>query len=132
HPDLALFEGERCASCHLEHNGEVRMVLEDQRFCASCHADLDEHMHSPAKVGTATDFLADHPALRFSLLEWQAQTRSWKQGERQSADENLRETSHLTFDHAQHLDPEGVKNEAGRWEVLDCDSCHTPAADAIN
>lgn len=132
HPDLALFDGERCASCHHEHNGEVRMVLEDQRFCADCHGGLDARMHGTPTVGSATDFLADHPPLRFSLLEWQAQTRSWTQSERQQADAALREASRLSFDHAQHLDPDGVKNEAGSWEVLACDSCHTPAADAIN
>ncbi|MFN3712945.1 MAG: cytochrome c3 family protein [Alcanivoracaceae bacterium] len=132
HPDLPMFDGERCASCHHEHNGEARMVFEDQRFCASCHNDLGRRMTTSPQVERATDFLADHPPFRLSLLEWQADTRSWLQGHRREVSASLRENSHLKFDHALHLDAEGIKNDDGVWEVLACGNCHQPALDGIN
>lgn len=132
HPDAGLFDGERCASCHHEHNGEQRMVFEDQRFCADCHASLDQRMSSEPQVGKATDFHADHPAFRLSMLQWQDDSREWLQSPRLTVDESLHDNSNLKFDHAGHLDVEGIKNNDGDWEVLSCDSCHEMALDGIN
>ena len=132
HPDMPLFDGERCASCHHEHNGEARMVFEDQRFCSSCHGDLDQRMSTVPEVARATDFHADHPPFRLSLLAWQAQEQRWRHSPRQEVTDALREHSHLTFDHAVHLDTGGVKNDTGDYEVLTCGSCHQPALDGIN
>jgi len=132
HPDTSMFEGERCASCHHEHNGEKRMVFDDQRFCADCHGELQHRMSDTPTVEQATDFYADHPEFRLSMLQWQPQSQSWLQSPRQTVAESLQESSHLTFDHAKHLDPLGIKNEDGDWQVLSCNSCHQVAAGGIN
>jgi predicted CXXCH cytochrome family protein len=132
HSDIVMFDGERCASCHHEHNGEQRMVFDDQRFCADCHGNLEQRMSEMPAVGRAVDFHADHPDFRLSLLQWQPQSRSWLQSPRQVVDASLLENSHLQFDHALHLDPEGIKNDAGDWQVLNCANCHEMALDGIN
>lgn len=132
HPGLGMFDGERCASCHHEHNGEARMVFEDQRFCSNCHADLDRRLSNLPEVERATDFTADHPPFRLSLLSWSAEKKRWRQSGRHEVNEKLREHSHLTFDHAAHLDPDGIKNETGEYEVLTCSNCHQPSLDEIN
>lgn len=132
HADADMFEGERCASCHHEHNGEQRMVFDDQRFCTDCHGDLQERMSDVPTVERATDFHQDHPPFRLSLLQWQPQSHSWLQSPRQVVDQGLQESSHLKFDHATHLDPQGIKNDAGDWQVLNCTDCHQMTVDGVN
>ncbi|MCC1497811.1 cytochrome c3 family protein [Alcanivorax sp. 1008] len=128
HPDTSMFEGERCASCHHEHNGEQRMVFDDQRFCSDCHGNLEQRMSDAPAVERATDFHADHPDFRLSLLQWQPQSQS----PRQAVDASLQESSHLTFDHATHLDPQGIKSDDGDWQVLNCGDCHQMTVGGVN
>ena len=132
HADAGMFDGERCASCHHEHNGEQRMVFDDQRFCADCHGSLQQRMSGAPTVERATDFHADHPDFRLSLLQWQATSNSWLQSPRQAVDASLQESSHLKFDHATHLDPQGIKNDTGDWQVLNCSNCHQMTLDGVN
>lgn len=131
HPAIALFDLQSCASCHHEHNEQQRMVMEDQRFCASCHKVLASVMGPKGQVSNASDFSLDHPDFRLSLLQPTLQDGDWKwlQTSRQSRTPELAEANHLLFDHQQHLDQEGMKNESGAYEVLECSSCHIPAAD---
>ena len=132
HADAGMFDGERCASCHHEHNGEQRMVFDDQRFCADCHGSLQQRMSGAPTVERATDFHADHPDFRLSLLQWQATSNSWLQSPRQAVDASLQESSHLKFDHGTHLDPQGIKNDTGDWQVLNCSNCHQMTLDGVN
>jgi hypothetical protein len=132
HADASMFDGERCASCHHEHNGEQRMVFDDQRFCSECHGNLQQRMSDVPSVEQATDFHADHPDFRLSLLQWQPQSQTWLQSPRQTVDASLQESSHLKFDHATHLDSEGIKNDNGDWQVLNCGDCHQMTLDGVN
>lgn len=133
HAAMSLFRTQDCASCHHEHNEQQRMVMEDQRFCASCHRVLASVMGPKGQVSNASDFSKDHPDFRLSMLEpvlkegdWQ-----WLQTGRKARTPDLKETNHLRFDHQQHLAADGMKNESGAYEVLECSSCHTPAADGF-
>ncbi len=133
HPANSLFGTQNCASCHHEHNEQQRMVMEDQRFCASCHRVLASVMGPRGQVSNASDFSHDHPDFRLSLLQPTLQDGDWQwlQTGRQARTEQLKEINHLRFDHQQHLAKEGMKNESGAYEVLECSSCHIPAADGF-
>lgn len=134
HPAKMLFSVQTCASCHHEHNEQQRMVMEDQRFCSSCHRVLATVMGKKAEVGNVSDFTSDHPDFRLSLLQpklvdgdW-----SWMQTGRTPWTEELKEQNHLRFDHQQHLDDGGLKNESGEYETLQCASCHQVSADGFS
>jgi len=92
----------RCANCHLEHKEPAQLVNRHQALCADCHA-------SPllgSEIEAASDFLDRHPEFSISLLQAPAETN-------------------LLFDHAKHLDPEGIVTPEGR-RVVECAECHVP------
>jgi predicted CXXCH cytochrome family protein len=114
----------RCASCHLEHNEPPQLVSEHQGLCADCHKGL------PPETGlaNASDFLLDHPGFRISLLRPQVNAKgeiAWEEHHLLLADAQGAEQSNLKFDHAAHLDPEGIVTPDGR-RVIECTECHQP------
>ncbi|MDZ7644664.1 MAG: FHA domain-containing protein [Woeseiaceae bacterium] len=113
----------RCASCHLEHNEPPQLISEHQGLCGDCHADGPAGTDLPP----ASDFLDDHPPFRVSLsvpvttagtTEWQTERRLLEQA-------RDAERSNLRFDHALHVDEDGVIGPDGR-QVLACQDCHRP------
>jgi predicted CXXCH cytochrome family protein len=133
HPASILFQEERCASCHREHNEQQRMVMDDQRFCVSCHGVLATALGKKAVVSNVSDFTNKHPDFRLNMLnpvlsdgDWH-----WQNSGRQTLTPELKEQNNLRFDHQQHLDVQGLKNETGAYEVLECSSCHTRAEDGF-
>ena len=90
----------RCASCHLEHNEPEQLVNQHQGLCGDCHAESTPD----AALGTAGDFLDDHPEFRAV---------------------DLVDDSKLIFDHAVHLDESGIVTPEGR-RVIECHECHAP------
>jgi pSer/pThr/pTyr-binding forkhead associated (FHA) protein len=88
----------RCASCHLEHNEPEQLVNQHQGLCGDCHANTPPD----ASLGTASDFLDDHP--EFKAVD-------------------LVDDSKLIFDHAAHLDQSGIVTPDGR-RVIECNECH--------
>lgn len=128
HPAEPLFGFQRCATCHREHNGQARLVLEDQRFCADCHRVIASVLGPYGEIRNVSDFSTGHPEFRLSLLKPELREGDWHWLEttRTEVTATLQETSHLAFDHQLHLDPEGVKAEDGNFRVLDCSSCHQP------
>ncbi|HWM68504.1 MAG TPA: cytochrome c3 family protein [Steroidobacteraceae bacterium] len=125
--DLALFDNERCAECHFEHKEPATLILRDPRLCTDCHARLDR-LKSDVQVENAADFGSDHPELRLAVLkedeivapgQWRPQ---WLESSNAAG---FKETSHLKFSHAQHLNPKGIKSPLGE-RVLQCSDCHRP------
>ncbi len=117
---FAAFDATRCASCHTEHQGQAQLVRSDQRFCANCHSDLS-HKTRNTHLLDVSDFGHGHPQFRPSLLRW----RDGREVvQRVSLSDHPQEQSGLTFSHAKHLDPRGVKSPKGKV-VLDCARCHT-------
>ena len=90
----------RCASCHLEHNEPQQLVNQHQGLCGDCHANT----LPSATLGTAGDFLDDHPDFELD----------------QSGQD-----SKLIFNHAVHLDESGIVTPEGR-RVVECSECHVP------
>jgi len=125
--DVALFDRERCAACHFEHKEPATLVLRDQRLCTDCHARLDR-LKSDPQIENAADFGTHHPEFRLAVLsqnelvapgQWAPQ---WLDANHEAT---FKETSHLKFSHAQHLNPKGIKSPTGE-RVLQCADCHRP------
>lgn len=90
----------RCASCHLEHNEPQQLVNQHQGLCGDCHANT----LPSATLGTASDFLDDHPDFELDPSG---------------------QDSKLIFNHAVHLDESGIVTPEGR-RVVECSECHVP------
>ncbi|MDH5264924.1 MAG: hypothetical protein OEX21_09270, partial [Betaproteobacteria bacterium] len=117
----ALFEGERCATCHRDHKGVKSTHRDDDRFCADCHRDVRSKANG-AQSQNVADFAKDHPAFRLSLPSEKG-LRRVRQGSGP-----LLEESNLVFTHAVHLDPAGVRHPDKGKVKLDCAACHHPDA----
>jgi predicted CXXCH cytochrome family protein len=130
--DISVFRGSQCTDCHREHKQPAALVQRDPRVCTDCHSDLKRRKPN-TKVEDATDFGADHPEFRVTVLASIPAARateglSWHPVRLDRNDpEHFVEHSHLRFSHAQHLDPKGVKSPTGE-RVLSCQDCHKPNA----
>lgn len=114
------FSATRCASCHVEHQGQAQVLRADQKFCANCHADLTRRV-AGTHLLDVSDFGRGHPQFRPTLLS-RVDDKTIPQ--RVSLNDHPQEHSGLIFSHAKHLDPRGVKSPQGRT-VLSCNRCHT-------
>ncbi|MFT7289542.1 MAG: hypothetical protein ACI87W_003679 [Halieaceae bacterium] len=126
------FAGERCATCHREHNEPPRLVLGDNAQCVACHASPqdwrapgDDHP-LPVQAFTASA----HPEFRLShweplgagaALGWQLQRDRMGAGP-------VANQSGLKFSHAVHLDGDQVRSADGE-RALVCDNCHRAKGD---
>jgi predicted CXXCH cytochrome family protein len=138
HVDVSLFEahaftGERCASCHREHNEPAQLVRRDNALCSDCHVDPDAWQRDGrAPMQSVSAFTEQaHPTFRLALLMPQGPgaAHGWQVDRVRAADgEVLQEQSNLKFTHAVHLDPDKVQSESS-GSALQCDSCHTAKDD---
>ena len=114
-----------CESCHKEHNGRQSIVLNQERFCARCHGDLQART-AQATVLDAADFGTDHPEFRPTVV---VDNRVPLLRRVSLAEpELLKEQSGLWFPHDKHLKGRaegGVRSPQGNV-VLDCADCHRP------
>ncbi len=120
-PAAALFGGARCAECHRDHKGVKTTHRDDDRFCVECHRDIRSRANG-AQSQNVGDFAKDHPAFRLSLPADKG-SRRVRQGSGP-----IEESSNLTFPHAVHLDPAGVRHPEKDKVKLDCAACHQPDA----
>jgi predicted CXXCH cytochrome family protein len=118
--DTALFQERRCGNCHVEHEEPSMLVSRDSRLCADCHGRLDTLKKNTA-LANVSDFGADHPDFRLTMIE-PGGPAQWH-AVREPRDTRPAERSGLTFSHAVHLDPKGIKSPVG-YEKLACASCH--------
>ena len=85
-----------CMSCHIEHQEDGQATLTDARICTQCHGDL-QRMDLPF----AAHFGSSHP--EFTAVE--------------------EASAGLLFNHALHLDPDGIDGPQSS-EVMQCQTCH--------
>jgi len=113
----------RCETCHHEHKGTVQAIRQDQGFCVSCHGDIKAQLPGSvlADVG---DFGRSHPDFAPSIVTDAAAGTVTRI--RLGTPGPWPDRSNLSFTHAHHLDPAGIKGPDGP-RVLHCADCHRPA-----
>lgn len=117
-------QGQRCASCHKEHQGQTGMRTADTVGCAQCHGNIRSYS-ALTTLGNVSDFATGHPAFRLSIRQPDAKTVL-----RTPQTAALRNDTGLIFPHDIHLDQQGIKSPTGPAAtkgrvVLKCASCHT-------
>jgi predicted CXXCH cytochrome family protein len=117
----ALFEGERCTTCHVDHKGTKTTHKDNDKMCVDCHRDVKGRA-GEATAQNVTDFAKDHPPFRLTLPT----AAGLKRVRMGSAP--IKEESNLIFPHATHLDPQGIKSPSKGRVKLECAYCHTPNA----
>jgi predicted CXXCH cytochrome family protein len=126
-PEAQLFTRFTCEACHVEHEEPSILKQGDTRLCVDCHGRL-EQMKPDTTLRNITDFGANHPEFRFSMLSAPDPARPdrWVRL-RMAADEKARhaENSHLDFSHEQHMNSRGIQSPSGD-RVLECADCHRP------
>ncbi|MBT8114853.1 MAG: hypothetical protein KJP04_05715, partial [Arenicella sp.] len=131
--DVSKLEGERCASCHREHNEPPEIVHQDDRMCTTCHADMAASGAVTTELRDVDSFgqeqsrgsgSAPHPAIRVSMLvpSGEADATTWEMLRFDLA-QQPEEKSNLIFPHDVHLDPAGIESPEGET-VLGCSDCH--------
>jgi hypothetical protein len=126
----------RCTDCHSEHKGQP-IVLRAQERCSDCHGDI-ERVALDAKSQDVIDFKSAHPQFRVSLPD-PADPKGFvrvRQGNPPAP--QFVERANLKFNHALHLNPQGIRDPEGRRDeagtrdaqgnrrVLKCQDCHAP------
>jgi predicted CXXCH cytochrome family protein len=119
----ALFNGQRCSTCHRDHKGIRATHRDDDGLCVGCHRDIRKKA-SHAEVADVSDFARDHPAFRLTIPGDRG-VRRVRQGEEPIAHE-----PHLVFPHAVHLSRSGVRSPLQGRMRLECKSCHQPDTSA--
>ncbi len=120
------FQGQRCATCHKEHQGASGMRSADTVGCVQCHANVRSYS-ALTTLGNVSDFARDHPPFRLSIR----QQDKGHPVQRSTQTAALRNDTGLVFPHDIHLAKLGIKSPAGPAStggrvVLECANCHTP------
>jgi hypothetical protein len=118
HPNLEV----RCASCHMEHNGDDHLTAHDAKTCTSCHADIKQSF-SDALSPDVMSF-DKHP--EFSVEVQSATVGGASTKVRLSDVPALKDNSFLKLNHEIHL--RELKSAKGKVR-LGCRDCHTLAND---
>ena len=116
--------GSRCADCHQEHSTTGSIIRSDQGVCTTCHAKLTDVGMDGDGLLPATDFSANHPDFKVSLLQYGLDD-DWHE-KRVNLDEvGIAEGSNLIFPHDIHLDAAGIDSADGKVQ-MQCSDCHVP------
>lgn len=126
------FQGQRCATCHKEHQGLDGMRTADTIGCVQCHGNVRAYS-ALTTLENVSDFARDHPPFRLSMRQRDAQppvvVRTVQRPE-------LRNDTGLIFPHDIHLDPAGIKSPTGPVATggrvkLECAGCHQADAAGV-
>ena len=118
------FEDFTCQNCHKEHQGDESIARNDQGFCVDCHGSLREK-EPGSTLRNVSDFGTDHPDLYPSVVV-NASLHSISRAVPMSSTPGPRESSGLSFPHADHLRDAGVRHPRLGIIQLGCRSCHVP------
>ena len=128
HLEKSTFDGQRCASCHKDHQGSDGMKTVDALGCVSCHADVKRYAVT-THLPDIADFADSHPAFRLSIKRADAKNKEG-QVERFAQVPSLKNKTGLKFPHDIHMAKTGIKSPQGPSAsqgrvVLECGSCHS-------
>jgi predicted CXXCH cytochrome family protein len=129
--DRMVFQEQRCATCHKDHQGSTGMRTVDAIGCVQCHADVRRHAPT-TQLANISDFSRDHPAFRLSVRS----TAAGAQMQRVTQTAALQSDPGYSFPHDLHLAKAGIKSPGGPAAtggrvVLECASCHTLDAASV-
>ncbi len=119
-----VFAGQRCASCHKEHQGDDGMKKIDAMGCDNCHSNV-KAFAPKTTLPNVGDFGKEHPDFRLTMAVGPPPAVP----QRFEQNPALQETSGLKFPHDIHLSIKGIRSPNGPTKtggrvVLDCRSCH--------
>lgn len=113
----------RCASCHMEHNGDHGLIASESKLCTSCHASIKSVYAESVRPDVVS--WRDHPEFSVRLQsDDPEQPGPWV---RLDEKEKLIDNSHIKLNHAVHLKPD-LRTRDGT-KTLQCRDCHMPSAD---
>lgn len=123
------FQGQRCATCHKEHQGTAGMRSADTVGCVQCHGNVRRYS-ALTTLDNVSDFAKDHPPFRLSIRQRETQPPQVLRTRQTPA---LRNDTGLVFPHDIHLAKAGIKSPSGPAStggrvVLACADCHVPDA----
>jgi hypothetical protein len=103
----ALVPATGCAGCHQEHRGQQFLALVPDRHCTTCHAHLSQHPANADSLPNVGGFAAgEHPEFH-----------------------DRADPSQVRFNHQVHLREEGLLDQEGKRQQLDCATCHQAEGD---
>lgn len=113
----------RCASCHMEHNGNHGIVLNDSRLCIDCHADINK-IYPDSKRHNVPNF-DNHPEFTVSVqpLSPDGEVKRVQLSDSQ----NLKDNSFIKLNHKIHLEAP-IRSKDGMVQ-LGCRDCHNASKD---
>ncbi len=113
-----------CASCHLEHKGQMILAAVPDSHCVQCHENL--HVKDPLIPVTTVihSFTSDHPEFAISQFTPEKKTPDRVRFNQESL---LRDQGQLKLNHQVHLAPD-LKGPKG-VEPLQCIDCHRVEGD---
>ena len=112
HPATAAFTP-KCGSCHIEHQGSMRLASVADVTCTQCHADLKVRSGSLTVPSGIHSFVNGHPDFR----------------PLQGIGDASREAAFsLRFNHAEHM-KSGLSGPRGKVDMR-CSDCHRTPNDA--
>jgi len=119
------FQGQRCATCHKEHQGHAGMRTADTVGCVQCHGNVRAYS-ALTTLDNVSDFAKDHPPFRLSMRQRETQPAHVLRVRQTPA---LRNDTGLVFPHDIHLAKAGIKSPTGPAGtggrvVLECANCH--------
>ncbi len=117
HPQLDM----RCASCHMEHNGDHGLIAKESDFCVGCHSSMQTLQPEGGILNVP--HLKDHPQFRVRVVDVQGISSRVAIDDQSKALDGTK----IKLNHAVHMKP-GLRAPGGSVD-LSCNSCHQPDKD---
>ena len=122
------FNGQRCATCHKDHQGPSGMKKVDAIGCVECHDNIKAYA-AKSKLDDIGDFADKHPPFKLSMVQADGAPGSLPTVKRVAQTPALKNPNGLKFPHDVHLAKAGIKSPTGERAkqgrvVLECANCH--------
>lgn len=111
----------RCASCHMEHNGDVGLIAKNSSLCSDCHGQLTELLPE-SKTNNISSF-SEHPEFRVTLPAVENDPEAqYPLRLALSKKDKLKDRTQIKLNHKVHLVPDLAG--ADGLVTMQCMDCH--------